>query len=90
MQVKHLNIFRFNFLQLVVLTMPLLILNIKHASELVILLLTIFGIYFSIRERKLPFFHDQLKVYSYLVLAFFLSIVMSVILSKNIRQISSI
>jgi O-antigen ligase len=83
MQVKHLNIFRFNFLQLVVLSMPLLILNVKHASELVILILTIFGIYFSIRERKLPFFHDQLKMYSYLVLAFFLSIVMSVILSEN-------
>ena len=83
MQVKHLNIFRFNFLQLVVLSMPLLILNVKHASELVILILTIFGVYFSIQERKLPFFHDQLKVYSYLVLAFFLSIVMSVILSNN-------
>ena len=83
MQVKHLNIFRFNFLQLVVLSMPLLILNVKHASELVILILTIFGIYFSIRERKLPFFHDQLKMYSYLVLAFFFSIVMSIILSNN-------
>jgi len=83
MQVKHLNIFRFNFLQFVVLSMPLLIVNVKHASELVILILTIFGVYFSIRERKLPFFHDQLKVYSYLVLAFFLSIVMSVILSEN-------
>ncbi len=83
MHVKHLNIFRFNFLQFVVLSMPLLIVNVKHASELVILILTIFGVYFSIRERKLPFFHDQLKVYSYLVLAFFLSIVMSVILSEN-------
>jgi len=83
MQVKHLNIFKFNFLQLVVLSMPLLIVNVKHASELVILFLTICGIYFSIRERKLPFFHDQLKVYSYLVLAFFFSIVTSVILSEN-------
>jgi len=83
MQFKHLNIFRFNFLQLVVLSMPLLIVNVKHASELVILFLTIFGVYFSIRERKLPFFHDQLKIYSYLVLAFFFSIVMSVILSNN-------
>jgi len=83
MKVKHLNIFRFNFLQLVVLSMPLLILNVKHASELVILVLTIFGVYFSIQERKLPFFHDQLKMYSYLVLAFFFSIVMSVILSEN-------
>ena len=83
MQFKHLNIFRFNFLQLVVLSMPLLIVNIKHASELVILFLTIFGVYFSIRERKLPFFHDQLKIYSYLVLAFFFSIVISVILSNN-------
>ena len=45
--------------------------------------MTIFGIYFSIRERKLPFFHDQLKIYSYLVLAFFFSIVISVILSNN-------
>ncbi|MDB9938739.1 O-antigen ligase family protein [Candidatus Thioglobus sp.] len=63
--------------------MPLLIVNVKHASELVILFLTIFGVYFSIRERKLPFFHDQLKVYSYLVLAFFFSIVISVILSNN-------
>jgi len=83
MQFKNLNIFRFNFLQLVVLSMPLLIVNVKHASELVILVLTIFGVYFSIRERKLPFFHDQLKVYSYLVLAFFFSIVISVILSNN-------
>jgi len=83
MQVKHLNIFKFNFLQLVVLSMPLVIVNVKHASELVILFLTIFGVYFSIRERKLPFFHDQLKIYSYLVLAFFFSIVMSVILSNN-------
>ena len=83
MQFKHLNIFRFNFLQLVVLSMPLLIVNVKHASELVILFLTIFGVYFSIRERKLPFFHDQLKVYSYLVLAFFFSIVISVTLSNN-------
>jgi O-antigen ligase len=83
MQFKNLNIFRFNFLQLVVLSMPLLIVNVKHASELVILFLTIFGVYFSIRERKLPFFHDQLKIYSYLVLAFFFSIVMSVILSNN-------
>ena len=83
MQFKHLNIFRFNFLQFVVLSMPLLIVNVKHASELVILFLTIFGVYFSIRERKLPFFHDQLKVYSYLVLAFFFSIVISVILSNN-------
>jgi len=83
MQFKHLNIFRFNFLQLVVLSMPLLIVNVKHASELVILFLTIFGVYFSIRERKLTFFHDQLKVYSYLVLAFFFSIVISVILSNN-------
>ena len=83
MKVKHLNIFRFNFLQLVVLSMSLLILNVKHASELVILILTILGIYFSIRERKLPFFHDQLKMYSYLVLAFFFSIVMSIILSNN-------
>jgi len=83
MQFKHLNIFRFNFLQLVVLSMPLLIVNVKHASELVILFLTISGVYFSIRERKLPFFHDQLKVYSYLVLAFFFSIVISVILSNN-------
>ena len=83
MQFKHLNIFRFNFLQLVVLSMPLVIVNVKHASELVILFLTIFGVYFSIRERKLPFFHDQLKVYSYLVLAFFFSIVVSVILSNN-------
>jgi O-antigen ligase len=83
MQFKHLNIFRFNFLQLVVLSMPLLIVNVKHASELVILFLTIFGVYFSIRERKLPFFHDQLKIYSYLVLAFFFSIVMSVFLSNN-------
>jgi len=83
MQFKHLNIFRFNFLQLVVLSMPLLIVNVRHASELVILFLTIFGVYFSIRERKLPFFHDQLKVYSYLVLAFFFSIVISVILSNN-------
>ena len=79
----HLNIFKFNFLQLVVLSMPILIVNVKHASELVILFLTIFGVYFSIRERKLPFFHDQLKVYSYLVLAFFFSIVISVILSNN-------
>ena len=83
MQVKHLNIFKFNFLQLVVLSMPLLIVNVKHASELVILFLTIFGVYFSIRERKLPFSHHQLKIYSYLVLAFFFSIVMSVILSNN-------
>jgi O-antigen ligase len=83
MQFKHLNIFRFNFLQLLVLSMPLLIVNVRHASELVILFLTIFGVYFSIRERKLPFFHDQLKVYSYLVLAFFFSIVISVILSNN-------
>jgi len=79
----HLNIFKFNFLQLVVLSMPILIVNVKHASELVILFLTIFGIYFSIRERKLPFSHDQLKTYSYLVLAFFFSIVISVILSNN-------
>ena len=86
MNIKNLNIFRFNFLQLVVLSMPLLIVNVKHASELVILFLTIFGIYFSIRERKLPFFHDQLKIYSYLVLAFFFSIVMSVILSNNPAQ----
>ena len=71
MQVKYLNIFKFNFLQLVVLSMPLLIVNVKHASELVILFLTIFGVYFSIRERKLPFFHDQLKIYSYLVSVFF-------------------
>ena len=83
MQIKNLNIFRFNFLQLVVLSMPLVIVNVKHASELVILFLTIFGVYFSIRERKLPFFHYQLKVYSYLVLAFFFSIVISVILSNN-------
>jgi len=83
MQFKHLNIFRFNFLQLLVLSMPLLIVNVKHASELVILFLTIFGVYFSISERKLPFFHDQLKVYSYLVLAFFFSIGISVILSNN-------
>ena len=83
MNIKNLNIFRFNFLQLVVLSMPLLIVNVKHASELVILFLTISGVYFSIRERKLPFFHDQLKVYSYLVLAFFFSIVVSVILSNN-------
>jgi O-antigen ligase len=83
MQFKHLNIFRFNFLQLLVLSMPLLIVNVRHASELVILFLTISGVYFSIRERKLPFFHDQLKVYSYLVLAFFFSIVISVILSNN-------
>jgi len=83
MQFKYLNIFRFNFLQLVVLSMPLVIVNVKHASELVILFLTIFGVYFSIRERKLPFFHDQLKVYSYLVWAFFFSIVISVILSNN-------
>ena len=86
MQFKHLNIFRFNFLQLLVLSMPILIVNVKHASELVILFLTIFGVYFSIRERKLPFFHDQLKVYSYLVLAFFFSIVISVILSNNPNQ----
>jgi len=83
MNIKHLNIFRFNFLQLVVLSMPLLIVNVKHASELVILFLTIVGVYFSIRERKLPFFHDQLKVYSYVVWAFFFSIVISVILSNN-------
>ena len=83
MQVKYLNIFKFNFLQLVVLSTPLLIINVKHATELVILFLTIFGVYFSIRERKLPFFHDQLKIYSYLVLAFFISIVISVILSNN-------
>jgi len=83
MQFKNLNIFRFNFLQLLVLSMPLLIVNVKHASELVILFLTICGVYFSIRERKLPFFHDQLKIYSYLVLAFFFSVVMSVILSNN-------
>jgi O-antigen ligase len=83
MQIKNLNIFRFNLLQLVVLSMPLLIVNVKHASELVILFLTIFGVYFSIRERKLPFFHEQLKVYSYLVLVFFFSIVISVILSNN-------
>jgi len=83
MQVKDLNITRFNFLQLVVLSMPLLILNVIHASELLILILTIFGVYLSIYERKLPFFHDQLKLYSYLVLTFFLSIVMSVILSDN-------
>ena len=83
MQVKYLNIFKFNFLQVVVLSTPLLIINVKHATELVILFLTIFGVYFSIRERKLPFFHDQLKIYSYLVLAFFFSIVMSVILSNN-------
>ena len=83
MNIKYLNIFKFNFLQLVVLSMPLLIVNVKYASELVILFLTIFGVYFSIRERKLPFFHDQLKIYSYLVLVFFLSIVMSVILSEN-------
>jgi O-antigen ligase len=86
MNIKYLNIFKFNFLQLVVLSMPLLIVNVKHASELVILFLTIFGVYFSIRERKLPFFHDQLKIYSYLVLAFFFSIVMSVILSNNPAQ----
>ncbi len=79
----QLNIFKFNFLQLVVLSMPLLIVNVKHSSELVILILTIFGVYFSIRERKLPFLHEQLKIYSYLVLAFFFSIVMSVILSNN-------
>jgi len=83
MQANRLNITRFNFLQLVVLSMPLFILNVKHASELLILILTIFGVYFSTHERKLPFFHDQLKLYSYLVLAFFLSIVMSVILSDN-------
>jgi len=82
-QVMHLNIFKFNFLQLVVLSMPILIVNVKHASELIILFLTVFGVYFSIRERKLPFSHDQLKTYSYLVLAFFFSIVMSVILSNN-------
>ena len=86
MQVKHLNIFKFNFLQLVVLSMPLLILNVKHASELVILFLTMLGIYFSLSQRKLPFFHDQLKVYSYLVSVFFFSIVMSVILSNNPLQ----
>ena len=79
----HLNIFKFSFLQLVVLSMPILIVNVKHASELVILFLTIFGVYFSIRERKLLFSHDQLKTYSYLVLGFFFSIVMSVILSNN-------
>jgi len=37
MQVKNLNIFRFNFLQLAVLSMPLVIVNVKHASELMIL-----------------------------------------------------
>ena len=71
MNIKYLNIFKFNFLQLVVLSMPLLIVNVKYASELVILFLTIFGVYFSIRERKFPFFHDQLKIYSYLVSVFF-------------------
>jgi O-antigen ligase len=86
LSVRRLNITRFTFLQLTVLSMPLFVLNVKHMSELIILILTIFGVYFSIHEKVLPFMHDQLKLYSYLVLAFFLSIVMSVILSDNPSQ----
>ncbi len=63
--------------------MPILILNVKHTSELVILILTIFGVYFSIKDKRLPIFEKQLKMYSYLVWGFFLSIVFSVLLSTN-------
>lgn len=83
---KYSTFAKFSFLQLTVLSMPLLILNVGHMSELVILILTIFGIYFSIREKTLPFIHEQLKPYSYLTWAFFLSIVVSVILSDNPGQ----
>lgn len=86
LSIRRLNITKFTFLQLVVLSMPLFLLNVKHIPELNILILTMFGVYFSIHEKVLPFMHNQLKLYSYLVLAFFLSIVMSVILSDNPSQ----
>lgn len=86
LSIRRLNITKFTFLQLTVLSMPLFVLNVKHIPELIILILTIFGVYFSIHEKVLPFVHNQLKLYSYLVLAFFLSVVMSVILSDNPSQ----
>ncbi|ABL02621.1 O-antigen polymerase [Candidatus Ruthia magnifica str. Cm (Calyptogena magnifica)] len=83
LSIKYPNIVRFTFLQLTVLSMPLFVLNVKYMSELIIFILIIFGIYFSTYEKVLPFMHDQLKLYSYLIFVFFLSIVMSVILSDN-------
>jgi hypothetical protein len=55
---------KYNFVQLLILSFPIVIINVKHISEVIMIILAIFGIYYAIKEKTLPFFNSQLKIYS--------------------------
>jgi O-antigen ligase len=75
---------KYNFVQLLILAFPIVIVNVKHASELIMLILAIFGIYYAIKEKTLPFFNSQLKIYSIITWVFFFSVVASSLFNENI------
>ncbi len=80
---KQLNNVRFDWIALIALSIPLVIINVPYASELAMIILAFNGLYLFFKEKSFSTIHPDLKIYSILVWSFYVSIVISVIGSEN-------
>ena len=68
---------------------PIVINSVKGASDLVLLILAIMGIFIAISQKLSPFIIKEIKVFSYLTTGYFFAVCLSVIFSGKATDLVS-
>ena len=77
-----------NFINILLFTFPVIINSVKVAGDLVLLILTITGIYVAISHKISPFKVKELKLFSWMTIGYFLLVVLSIIFSGKAAELS--
>ena len=77
-----------NFINILLFTFPVIINSVKVAGDLVLLILTITGIYVAISHKTSPFKVKELKLFSWMTIGYFLLVVLSIIFSGKAAELS--
>ena len=81
----HLNTKYSNFVVALVLLFPIVINSVKIFSSLILLILTILGVYIAITEKKNPFQVKELKVFSWLTFGYFSVMLLSILIADGLN-----
>ena len=72
-----------NFIIALLLAFPILINSVKVFGNLILLILLVLGAYIAISEKKNPFQMPELKLFSWLMVSYFLVILFSIIIADG-------
>jgi len=72
-----------NFIIVLLLLFPVFINSVKVLGNLILLIITILGIYIAISEKKNPFQIPELKLFSWLTIGYFLVMLLSIIIADG-------